>query len=152
MTIRFSGVQSKSGVHPGQISEKAVTWWYQALPPDARNEVVLVVEEKPYTGKELYQQAKQGTELGKKFLAWLQEYYRKSPHTYRLLRNGEPFPSVVPGLYAGYRKGKIFGTLSCRSGMRMKPENRVFFLTYSDAVREGYRPCKNCKPLRTPFD
>lgn len=31
--------------------------------------------------------------------------------------------------------------------MRMKKENRVFFHTLEDAVREGYRPCNNCKPI-----
>lgn len=29
----------------------------------------------------------------------------------------------------------------------MKKENQVFFLTWQDAINEGYRPCKKCKPV-----
>jgi len=45
---------------------------------------------------------------------------------------------------AGYRKGKIYGLLTCSSGKRMKAENRVFFKDEKDAVSNGYRPCANC--------
>ena len=65
---------------------------------------------------------------------------------YTLLRNGEFIQSIHQGKYAGWKKGKIFGKLDCSSGMRMKKENRVFFATWEDAINEGYRPCKNCKP------
>lgn len=40
---------------------------------------------------------------------------------YRLLKNNEI-------CWAGNRRLKIYGTLSCASGKRMKKENRVFFL------------------------
>ena len=66
---------------------------------------------------------------------------------YKILKNHEFIQSSTPGKYAGYRPGKIFGTLDCKSGTRMKKQNRVFFHTLEDAVREGYRPCKNCRPL-----
>lgn len=66
---------------------------------------------------------------------------------YKILKKGNIIVSPVPGEYAGYRPGKIFGTLDCRTGMRMKKENRVFFHTLEDAIAEGYRPCCNCKPL-----
>ncbi len=56
----------------------------------------------------------------------------------------------VRGQYAGWKPGKIFGRLDCKSGLRMKKENRVFFLSWEDAIRQGYRPCKKCKP--TPHD
>lgn len=46
--------------------------------------------------------------------------------------------------YAGNRKLKIFGTLDCASGKRMKTENRVFFASAAEAVRNGYRPCGHC--------
>ena len=46
--------------------------------------------------------------------------------TYRVLKGGRIIESVVPGKYAGWRPGKIFGRLDCKSGMRMKKENRVF--------------------------
>jgi methylphosphotriester-DNA--protein-cysteine methyltransferase len=65
---------------------------------------------------------------------------------FKVIVNGKTIESDVPGLYAGWRPGKIFGRLNCKSGLRMKKGNRVFFLTYQDAIDSGYRPCKNCKP------
>ena len=69
---------------------------------------------------------------------------------YKILKNGRIIESNRSGKYAGWRPGKIFGRLDCKSGIRMKRENRVFFLAWEDAIAEGYRPCKNCKP--TPND
>lgn len=46
----------------------------------------------------------------------------------------------------GYKKAKIYGTLHCGSGKRMKMENRVFFKDEAEAILEGYRPCGNCMP------
>lgn len=46
----------------------------------------------------------------------------------------------------GYKKGKIYGSLHCRSGKRMKPENRVFFKNEEAAIAAGYRPCGACMP------
>lgn len=66
---------------------------------------------------------------------------------YTILREGELIQSPWPGKYAGYRRGKIFGRLDCKTGMRMKKENRVFFHSLEDAVLEGYRPCMNCRPM-----
>jgi len=66
---------------------------------------------------------------------------------YKILKNGKKIDSKVPGIYGGYKVDKIFGTLTCKSGMRMKKENRVFFHSLEDAVKDGYRPCKNCKPI-----
>jgi methylphosphotriester-DNA--protein-cysteine methyltransferase len=66
---------------------------------------------------------------------------------YFLLRKGVFISSDVPGRYAGHRGYKIFGTLSCKMGVRMKKENRVFFLDLESAVSQGYRPCKLCRPL-----
>lgn len=66
---------------------------------------------------------------------------------YKILKNSKITNSEEPGKYAGWKIGKIFGTLYCKSGMKMKKENRVFFHNIEDAIKEGYRPCKNCKPL-----
>ncbi|MDO8571135.1 MAG: Ada metal-binding domain-containing protein [bacterium] len=66
--------------------------------------------------------------------------------TYKVLRGGRIIESTIPGKFAGWKKGKIFGRLDCVSGKRMKKENRVFFLIWDDAVEAGYRPCKKCKP------
>ncbi|MEM9647009.1 MAG: Ada metal-binding domain-containing protein [Bacteroidota bacterium] len=46
--------------------------------------------------------------------------------------------------WAGNRKLKIYGTLKCKSGKRMKKENRVFFNSEEDAIANGYRPCGHC--------
>jgi len=70
------------------------------------------------------------------------------PKLYKVLKDGKTIKSRKKGKYAGWRPGKIFGRLDCKSGMRMKRENRVFFLTWQDAVDAGYRPCKNCKPSK----
>ena len=46
--------------------------------------------------------------------------------------------------YAGNSRLKIFGLLNCNSGKRMKPENRVFFKTETEALASGFRPCGHC--------
>jgi hypothetical protein len=46
----------------------------------------------------------------------------------------------------GYRKGGIYGQLTCLSGKRMKIENRVFFKDECEAIEAGYRPCGACMP------
>lgn len=56
----------------------------------------------------------------------------------RLIRSGEI-------RYAGNRRLKIYGTLKCKSGKRMKKENRVFFTSIEEAEKEGYRPCGHCR-------
>ncbi len=44
----------------------------------------------------------------------------------------------------GNRRLKIYGTLNCRSGRKMKTENRVFFRDEAEAQSAGYRPCGHC--------
>jgi hypothetical protein len=44
----------------------------------------------------------------------------------------------------GNARLKIYGTLSCASGKRMKKENRVFFKSEEEAISNGFRPCKIC--------
>ena len=82
---------------------------------------------------------------------FLKEYPAKlATRIYKVLRNGKVAENFFPGRYAGWKNGKVFGRLDCKSGKRMKKENRVFFLTWEDAIASGYRPCKKCKP--TPED
>lgn len=47
-------------------------------------------------------------------------------------------------LFSGNIKLKIYGTLNCGSGKRMKRENRIFFESSNEAILEDYRPCGNC--------
>uniref|UniRef100_A0A2A4YZP7 Metal-binding protein n=1 Tax=OCS116 cluster bacterium TaxID=2030921 RepID=A0A2A4YZP7_9PROT len=44
----------------------------------------------------------------------------------------------------GNKNLKIYGTLKCKSGKRMKRQNRVFFNSEQDAIANDYRPCGNC--------
>lgn len=44
----------------------------------------------------------------------------------------------------GNAKLKIYGTLNCSSGKRMKVENRIFFKDESEAILAGFRPCGHC--------
>ncbi|WPP50378.1 Ada metal-binding domain-containing protein [Catalinimonas niigatensis] len=46
--------------------------------------------------------------------------------------------------WGGNFKLKIYGTLNCKSGKRLKKETRVFFFSDLEAVKEGYRPCGHC--------
>ncbi|MEH6679019.1 MAG: Ada metal-binding domain-containing protein [Sediminicola sp.] len=46
--------------------------------------------------------------------------------------------------WGGNHKLKIYGTLRCKSGKKMKPENRVFFQSEMEAREQGYRPCGHC--------
>jgi methylphosphotriester-DNA--protein-cysteine methyltransferase len=56
---------------------------------------------------------------------------------YQLIANGEI-------KLAGNRRLRIYGTLDCFSGKRMKQENRVFFTSEKEAMELGFRCCKNC--------
>ncbi|WP_288438011.1 Ada metal-binding domain-containing protein [uncultured Chryseobacterium sp.] len=44
----------------------------------------------------------------------------------------------------GNKKLKIYGLLNCRSGKRMKRENRVFFIDEIEALENKFRPCGHC--------
>ncbi len=44
----------------------------------------------------------------------------------------------------GNNKLKIYGTLQCKSGKRMKRENRVFFNSIKDVKQQDYKPCGHC--------
>jgi methylphosphotriester-DNA--protein-cysteine methyltransferase len=46
--------------------------------------------------------------------------------------------------FGGNRNLKIYGKLNCKSGKRMKIQNRVFFKTETDALKFGFRPCGHC--------
>ncbi len=54
-----------------------------------------------------------------------------------LIRNGEI-------QLAGNARLKIYGTLYCASGKRMKKENRVFFKNETEAIQLGFRACQKC--------
>jgi methylphosphotriester-DNA--protein-cysteine methyltransferase len=47
-------------------------------------------------------------------------------------------------VFAGNSKLRIYGRLGCKSGKRMKRENRVFFSSEKEALENNYRPCGHC--------
>ena len=55
----------------------------------------------------------------------------------RLIRSGKI-------RFAGNMRLKIYGTLKCSSGKRMKNTNRVFFTSADEACALGFRPCGKC--------
>ncbi len=48
--------------------------------------------------------------------------------------------------FGGNKRLKIYGTLQCQSGKRMKRENRVFFAAAAEAIQHNYRACGHCLP------
>lgn len=44
----------------------------------------------------------------------------------------------------GNLKQKIYGHLNCKSGKRMKRENRIFFTSVKEAIKNNFRPCGHC--------
>lgn len=74
------------------------------------------------------------------------EKKRRLMKTYKIWKHGKFIQSPYPGLYAGIITTKIFGRLTCKSGMMALKKNRIFFHFWEDAIEAGFRPCKNCKP------
>lgn len=52
-------------------------------------------------------------------------------------------------ILAGNRILKIYGTLQCNSGKKLKTGNRIFFANEAEAMALGYRPCGHC--MRTDY-
>ena len=52
--------------------------------------------------------------------------------------------------FGGNKQLKIYGTLQCKSGKRMKKENRVFFISEKEAMKMGYRACGHC--MKNKYD
>ncbi len=50
--------------------------------------------------------------------------------------------------FAGNNNLKIYGLLQCTTGKRLKRTNRVFFVTETEAVENGFRPCGHCMKNR----
>lgn len=56
-------------------------------------------------------------------------------------------PASASAAYIGNINSAIFHYEDCRlGGSRIKEENRVYFDTREEAIADGYRPCKVCKP------
>lgn len=53
------------------------------------------------------------------------------------------------GLFYGSQSSKKFGFPWCSGPARLKPENRVIFSSYNEAVTAGFEPTKVCKGLKS---
>lgn len=53
--------------------------------------------------------------------------------------------------YYGVKTTKIFCRPSCRSKLSLR-KNTVFFTNREDAIKEGFRPCKRCRPDLLNYD
>jgi methylphosphotriester-DNA--protein-cysteine methyltransferase len=58
----------------------------------------------------------------------------------------EVFSQIKSGqiAFGGNKNLKIYGKLNCKSGKRMKMQNRVFFKSETEAQECGFRPCGHC--------
>ncbi len=48
--------------------------------------------------------------------------------------------------YIGNIKSKKFHKLNCRSVKKLKSKNYIYFKDKEEAEKQGYVPCKVCKP------
>ena len=48
--------------------------------------------------------------------------------------------------YVGNVKTKKYHKLTCKSAKKMKPKNCIYFKSKEEAEKQGYAPCKVCKP------
>ena len=60
--------------------------------------------------------------------------------------NPSPAPSAAIGAFVGSVNSNVYHYPSCTYARRIKPDNLITFSSAKDAVNEGYRPCKVCKP------
>ncbi len=71
------------------------------------------------------------------------EDQRKIELYYKALIDKDPDFSGV--FYVGVKTTSVFCIATCRA-RKPKKENVEFFTTYKDALENGYRPCKICRP------
>ena len=48
--------------------------------------------------------------------------------------------------YVASANREPFHRLSCRWAQKISPKNAVYYNTKEEAIRDGHRPCKVCKP------
>jgi AraC family transcriptional regulator of adaptative response/methylated-DNA-[protein]-cysteine methyltransferase len=68
---------------------------------------------------------------------------------YRALVNREQ--QFVGIFYVGVKTTSVFCIATCRA-RKPKPENVEFFTNFKDALDNGYRPCKICRPTENTYE
>lgn len=61
-------------------------------------------------------------------------------------RPGSGGTTASAGSYVGNKKTHVFHKSSCSSIKKTKDENKAYFKERTDAVNQGYSPCKRCNP------
>ena len=51
------------------------------------------------------------------------------------------------GLYVGSINGKIYHLPWCSGAIRIREENKVWFVSKEEATQKGYSPAANCKGI-----
>jgi len=57
-----------------------------------------------------------------------------------------PAQQPVADYYVASKYSKVFHRPDCSWALRIKPKNKVIYRSKDDAIRDGRRPCKVCKP------
>lgn len=52
----------------------------------------------------------------------------------------------IKDIYVASKKSQVFHKSTCSSAKRISPKNLVHYKTRQDAINDGKRPCKTCKP------
>ena len=62
--------------------------------------------------------------------------------------HGEPSSATESTgyLYVGSINSNVYHYPYCRYVAQIYPQNRIWFASAADALWQGYRPCKDCKP------
>ncbi len=55
-------------------------------------------------------------------------------------------PAVAAPQYIASIKQAPFHRLSCGWGRKIEEHNAVYYETREEAINDGHRPCKTCKP------
>ncbi|MBK7386252.1 MAG: hypothetical protein IPI63_05800 [Methanothrix sp.] len=50
------------------------------------------------------------------------------------------------GQFVGSKSSKKYHLPGCRFAQKIKPENKITFLSAEEAESQGYLPCKSCHP------
>lgn len=56
---------------------------------------------------------------------------------YKILKSGKIIESKISSRYAGWRPGKIFGRLDCKSGIENEQKESSFFLNLAGRYKPG---------------
>lgn len=68
------------------------------------------------------------------------------PWQYRRGVSVQQSGTQTTGVFTASQNSKIFHKPACELAKKIKPANRIWFSSRSDATKRGYKACKRCKP------